>query len=169
MNMFRLLMVSFLLLIGTQTMGQDSIPPFLKNKQLPAFDLLLTDSSKYSSSNAYTYPYYTLIYFSPECGHCLETTEQLIRHSDSLQNTLLVMAAYKTVDELSSFSKKYHLNLFQNVLVGRDTRYFIAPFYRISYTPFVALYDANRRLVQYWSAPDHPFVIGELIALLQRK
>ena len=169
MNNLRLLIVGFLLLIGSQTMGQDTIPPFLKNKQLPAFELLLTDSSKYNSNKAYNYPYYTLIYFSPECGHCLETTEQLIRHSDSLQNTLLVMAAYKTVDELSSFSKKYHLNLFQNVLVGRDTRYFIAPFYRISYTPFVALYDANRRLVQYWSAPDHPFVIGELIALLQRK
>ena len=169
MNAFRLLIVSFLLLTGKQTMGQDTIPPFLKNKQLPVFELLLTDSSKYSSSNAYNYPYYTLIYFSPECGHCLETTEQLIRHSDSLQNTLLVMAAYKTVDELSAFSKKYHLNLFQNVLVGRDIRYFIAPYYSISYTPFVAVYDANRKLVQYWSVPDHPFVIGELLAFLQRK
>ena len=169
MNALRPYIVSFVLLLSIKSLCQDTIPPFLKNKQLPAFELLLTDSSKYSSGNAYNYPYYTLIYFSPECGHCLETTEQLIRHSDSLQNTLLVMAAYKTVDELSSFSKKYHLNLFQNVLVGRDTRYFIAPFYRISYTPFVALYDANRRLVQYWSAPDHPFVIGELIALLQRK
>ena len=169
MKTFRLLIVSFLLLIGTKTIGQDTIPPFLKNKKLPVFELMLTDSSKYSSSNAYNYPYYTLIYFSPECGHCLETTEQLIRHSDSLQNTLLVMAAYKTVDELNAFSKKYHLNLFQNVLVGRDIRYFIAPYYSISYTPFVAVYDANRKLVQYWSVPDHPFVIGELLAFLQRK
>jgi len=169
MNALRPYIVSFVLLLSTKSMGQDTIPPFLKNKLLPAFELLLTDSSKYSSSNAFNYPYYTLIYFSPECGHCLETTEQLIRHSDSLQNTLLVMAAYKTVDELSTFSKKYHLNLFQNVLVGRDTRYFIAPYYAISYTPFVAVYDANRKLVQYWSAPDHPFVIGELMTVLQRK
>ena len=79
------------------------------------------------------------------------------------------MAAYKTVDELSAFSKKYHLNLFQNVLVGRDIRYFIPPYYTISYTPFVAVYDANRKLVQYWSVPDRPFVIGELLAFFQRK
>ena len=53
MNNFRLLIVGLLLLIGSQTMSQDTIPPFFKNKQLPAFELLLTDSSKYNSNKAY--------------------------------------------------------------------------------------------------------------------
>jgi hypothetical protein len=79
------------------------------------------------------------------------------------------MAAYKTVDELRTFSSRYHLSAFSNVLVGRDSRYFIAPFFSISFTPFVAVYDANRKLVKYWSVPEHPFEISELTAILQRK
>jgi hypothetical protein len=168
MKTLRLLIFSALLLIYTKTEAQET-PPFLKTKELPVFELLLTDSSTYSSKTSYNYSFYTLIYFSPDCPHCLETTEQLIKRSDSLQNSLIVMAAYKTVDELRTFSSRYHLSAFSNVLVGRDSRYFIAPFFSISFTPFVAVYDANRKLVKYWSVPEHPFEISELTAILQRK
>lgn len=168
MRYIRLLTIGIFLLFCAPSKAQE-IPPFLKNRQLPAFELLLTDSSTYSSKKPYNYSFYTLIYFSPDCPHCIETTQQLIKRSDSLQNSLIVMAAYKTVEELRTFSNAYHLNLFPNVLVGRDSRYFIAPFYSISYTPFVAVYDANRKLVQYWSVPEHPFEISELTAILQRK
>ena len=79
-----------LLLISFAGEAQET-PPFLVKKDWPSFELLLTDSSVYKSNTPNPYPFYTIIYFSPDCGHCIETTEQIIRKSDSLQNTLLVM------------------------------------------------------------------------------
>ena len=157
-----------MLLISFAGEAQET-PPFLVKKDWPSFELLLTDSSVYKSNTPNPYPFYTIIYFSPDCGHCIETTEQIIRKSDSLQNTLLVMAAYKPIEELKNFTEKYHLNLFPNIRVGRDSRYFIVPYFRISYTPFVAVFDDKRKLIRYWSAPEHPFEMSELLAILQRK
>jgi len=156
------------LLISISCFTQET-PPFLVKKEWPSFELMLTDSIVYKSNSPNPYPFYTLIYFSPDCGHCIETTEQIIQKSDSLQNTLLIMAAYKPLEELKIFTEKYHLNLFPNIRVGRDGRYFIVPYFRISYTPFVAVFDDKRKLIRYWSAPEQPFVMSELLEILQRK
>lgn len=156
------------LLFGFSGFAQET-PPFLVKKDLPSFELLLSDSIVYKSNTPNPFPFFTLIYFSPDCGHCIETTEQIIHKSDSLQNTLLIMAAYKPLEELKNFSEKYHLNRFPNIRVGRDSRYFIVPYFRISYTPFVAVFDDQRKLIRYWSAPEHPFEMSELLGILQRK
>ena len=168
MNRLSVHLCGILLLISFSGFTQET-PPFLVKQDWPSFELLLTDSNIYKSNTPNAYPFYTLLYFSPDCGHCIETTEQIIRKSDSLQNTLLIMAAYKPLEELKNFSEKYHLNLFPNIRLGRDSRYFIVPYFRISYTPFVAVFNDKRKLIRYWSAPEHPFEMSELLEILQRK
>jgi hypothetical protein len=141
----------------------------VKSDTIPAFHLQLIDSSFYISNQHSQQPFLAIIYFSPDCGHCIELTEELIGKADSLSNTLILLAAYKTLDDLRAFSQRFQLNRFPFIRVGQDISYAIVPYYRIAYTPLVALYGPDRRLTQIWRYPEQPFRLREFLQIIQTK
>ncbi|MCA6489714.1 MAG: hypothetical protein IM551_06800 [Chitinophagaceae bacterium] len=140
-----------------------------KSDTIPAFHLQLIDSSFYISNQHSQQPFLAIIYFSPDCGHCIDLTEELIGKADSLSNTLILLAAYKTLDDLRAFSQRFQLNRFPFIRVGQDISYAIVPYYRIAYTPLVALYGPDRRLAQIWRYPEQPFRLREFLQIIQTK
>jgi thioredoxin-related protein len=82
-----------------------------------------------------------LMYFSPECHHCQHQMEDLIKRMDDLKKIEIVLATYQPMEELISFQEKYRLNEYPNIQAGRDTRFFIVPFFKIRNLPYLALYD----------------------------
>jgi hypothetical protein len=141
----------------------------VKKDTLPAFHLQLIDSSFYVSNQSSSQPFIALIYFSPDCGHCIELTEELINQADSLSNTLILMAAYKPLEELRVFNQRFQLNRFPFIRVGKDISYAIVPYYRIAYTPLVALYGRDRQLAGIWRSPEQPFRLREFLQIIQTK
>jgi hypothetical protein len=141
----------------------------VKSDTIPAFHLQLIDSSFYISNQHSQQPFLAIIYFSPDCGHCIDLTEELIGKVDSLSNTLILLAAYKTLDDLRAFSQRFQLNRFPFIRVGQDISYAIVPYYRIAYTPLVALYGPDRRLTQIWRYPEQPFRLREFLQIIQTK
>jgi hypothetical protein len=141
----------------------------VKSDTIPAFHLQLIDSSFYISNQHSQQPFLAIIYFSPDCGHCIELTEELIGKADSLSNTLILLTAYKTLDDLRAFSQRFQLNRFPFIRVGQDISYAIVPYYRIAYTPLVALYGPDRRLNQIWRYPEQPFRLREFLQIIQTK
>jgi hypothetical protein len=141
----------------------------VKSDTIPAFHLQLIDSSFYISNQYSQQPFLAIIYFSPDCGHCIDLTEELIGKADSLSNTLILLTAYKTLDDLRAFSQLFQLNRFPFIRVGQDISYAIVPYYRIAYTPLVALYGPDRRLTQIWRYPEQPFRLQEFLQIIQTK
>jgi|694.fasta_scaffold43114_2 hypothetical protein len=141
----------------------------VKSDTIPAFHLQLIDSSFYISNQHSQQPFLAIIYFSPDCGHCIDLTEELIGKADSLSNTLILLTAYKTLDDLRAFSQRFQLNRFPFIRVGQDISYAIVPYYRIAYTPLVALYGPDRRLTQIWRYPEQPFRLREFLQIIQTK
>ncbi len=161
-----LLLSVFFSLCSTPTLSQTIA---VKRDTLPAFHLQLTDSSFYISNQPTSQRYIALIYFSPDCGHCIDLTEELIGKADSISNTLILMAAYKPLDELRAFSQRFQLNRFPFIRLGQDISYAIVPYYRIAYTPLVALYGPDRQLVGFWRSPEQPFRLQEFLQIIQTK
>lgn len=140
-----------------------------KRDTIPAFHLQLIDSSFYISNQPTDQRFIALIYFSPDCGHCIELTEELIGKADSISNTLILLAAYKTLDDLRAYSQRFQLNRFPFIRVGHDISYAIVPYYRITYTPLVALYGPDRQLNRIWRYPEQPFRLREFLQIIQTK
>jgi len=136
---------------------------------LPSFRLQLTDSSFMVSDGPTDKKFITLVYFSPDCGHCIEMTEAIVHKADSLTNTLIIMAAYKPLDELQRFSERFELERFPGIRVGRDLFYAMVPYYQIAYTPFLALYGADRKLIRTWRSPEQTFRVEELLSIIYSK
>lgn len=136
---------------------------------IPSFRLQLTDSSLMVSDAPTDKKFIALVYFSPDCGHCIEMTEAIVQKADSLTNTLIILVAYKPLDELQRFSERFELVRFPGIRVGRDLSYAMVPYYQIAYTPFLALYGADRKLIRSWRSPEQTFRVEELLSVIYSK
>ena len=87
------------------------------------------------------------MYFSPECHHCQRQMEDMLARMDDLKKVQIVLATYRPMEELIAFANKYQLQKHPNIQAGRDTKYFIQPFYRIKNLPYLALYDKKGKLI----------------------
>jgi len=118
--------------------------PFRKNPVIPSFDLLRPDSSSHLTKADISAKHKTLLmFFSPECTHCQHQTEDMLAAIDSLKDIQIVMATYQPFEEMVAFNQKYEIEKYSNIKLGRDTKYFLPPYYRMKSLPFLALYDTR--------------------------
>ena len=160
----------FLLLAGcvNAQSGADTVPPYKKDNRLPSFTIQLPDSSFFTKENIPPgYQYTAIIYFSPDCSHCQHTARDVVKAMDSLKNVFFIFAAYKPLEDIKSFANYYNLDKFTNIVSGRDPKYFIPAFYRVQYTPFVAVYNSRGVLVQVYDPPNRSSMeVPELVELV---
>ncbi len=120
----------------------DIYAPYWKNPSIPAFDLLKTDSVTHLTLADIKPKHKTIImFFSPECTHCQHQTEDIIAAIDSLKDIQIVMATYQPFEQMVDFNKKYEIEKYTNIKLGRDTKYFFPPFYKMRSLPHLALYN----------------------------
>ncbi len=150
--------------------GVDTLAPYKRDHQIPAFTILLPDSSYFTKENIPKgYDYTAIIYFSPDCSHCQHTAKDVVKAMDSLKNVFFIFAAYKPLEDIKGFANYYGLDQFKNIVSGRDPKYFIPSFYRVRYTPFVAVYNKIGMLVQVYDPPNRPSMeVPELVELVNR-
>jgi len=167
------LVIFFLLAIPFVSISQnnnyDTLAPYLKTKKIPEFSVLDCHSTKADSVwiNNKSLPAgkpIVFVYFSPECSHCEYETEEIKKHMDSLKNATFVFVSYHPMEKIKAFYDKYELSKFSNIVMGRDPQYYIPSFFRVEFTPFVAVYTPQGNFVKaYKQGAD----ITELISLVQ--
>jgi thiol-disulfide isomerase/thioredoxin len=128
---------------------QPKMPPFLKLPEVPSYKILLMDSVTF----AYKYQLkknkpVVVIYFSPDCDHCKTETKQITDSMKLLKNVQFVFTSYGKFEEMKKFYEEYGLSRFKNIIYGRDVMFFFPRFYDVKFTPFVAVYDKDWKLVR---------------------
>jgi len=147
----------------------DTEAPYKKDPHIPDFIILQTDSTWFSREQLPRYPFTAIIYFAPDCGHCQLTVQELVTSMDSLKNVFFVFVAYKPFDEIRNFYQYYGLDKFSNVRMGRDPKYFVPAFYRVTANPFVAVYNQNGLLIKVFDPALHSTIeVPQLVALVNK-
>lgn len=115
---------------------------------MPPFKMLLTNGKYYTAADMPKGKPVVLIYFAPDCEHCLQLLDVFFKKIDAFKKAQVVLVSFKPVGELSLFERSYQTAKYPNVKVGTEgTTYFLRQFYKLQTTPFVALYDKDRKLV----------------------
>ncbi|MEO8583634.1 MAG: redoxin domain-containing protein [Flavitalea sp.] len=127
--------------------AQDDQPPFKKDKTIPNFEIEKTDKTIFSSSKLKKNVPVIIMFFSPTCEHCLHQMDEMVKRSNDLKKFQFVLATYQPEEELVAFNQKYKITKYPNFVTGRDTKYFLPPYYQISNFPFLAYYDKNGKLL----------------------
>lgn len=128
---------------------QSSMTARLEGTSLPSFNVLLMDSVTYF--NTLKVPIgkpIVLLFFSTDCIYCQHQVKNVLQNINSLIDIQFVFITVSPFDQLKSFFRDYHLNNYQNIVVGRDYNIFCPRYYKISAVPYLAIYDKDRKLIK---------------------
>jgi len=78
----------------------------------------------------------------------------------------IMMTSYQPIFKIKEFEKKFNLSAYKNFHVGRDVRYFFGPFYQLKSTPFIAVYDAQHKLLTSW---DGGAPVDKILSAINKK
>jgi thiol-disulfide isomerase/thioredoxin len=132
-----------------QAQDYDTIPPYQKDSlHIPAFTVLQTDSSFINDKKIPKDKPVVIIYFSPECGHCQITAQEFGEKMKAMRNIFFVWVSYYPLPEIKEFAKKFNLQQFTNIIIGRDQNYTIPSYFRVKFTPFMAVFNKDHHLIQ---------------------
>ncbi len=127
----------------------DTIPPYQKDSlHIPSFTVLQTDSVYTNDKMIPKDKPVVIIYFSPECGHCQITADEFGKKMKEMKNIYFVWVSYYPLPEIKEFAKKFNLQQFNNIIIGRDENYTIPSYYRVKFTPFMAVYNKEHHLIK---------------------
>lgn len=119
----------------------------LEGKQLPSFNMLLTDSvTWFNSSHTPAGKQVALFYFSPYCPYCRAQTEEIIEDMDKLKNIQFYFITSYPLQALKDFCKEYKLSKYSNIMSGVDTSRFISDYFEIAGVPYMAIYGKDKKL-----------------------
>ena len=122
--------------------------PYLRYPTIPPFHLLKLDSATYLTKEDIKKHRRTIVmFFSPDCDHCKHQTESILSDFKEFKDIEIVMATYQPFSEMKDFEAHYHLGEHSNIKIGRDEKFFLAPFYKIKNLPYLALYDKKGNLI----------------------
>ncbi len=127
----------------------DTIPPYQKDSShLPEFTVLKTDSTYTNDKKIPLNKPVVIIYFSPTCGHCQITAQEFGEKMKTMRDIYFVWVAYNhPLAEIKEFADKFNLQQFNNTMIGRLNDYYLPSYYRIKFTPFMALYNKEHHLL----------------------
>lgn len=128
----------------------DTLAPYQKSPDIPAFKMQLPDSSWFSRANIQTGKPALVLYFSPDCGHCQLETEELLSKMKQLNDLQIIMVTSRPFEDMTAFADKYKINRFPSIRIGTDPDRIVTRFYDVKFTPFSALYDRKGKLVKVY-------------------
>lgn len=141
-------LLTLLLMAGSlwaAAQGSDT-PAFKKNPILPPISLVQVDSSILTVDMLKHQPTLVMV-FSPSCDHCKHQWEDMVKHKDQLKNIQIVMATFQPFEEMEEFYKTEKVASYPNIKMGRDEKFTLLSFYRMTQLPFQALYDKKGKLI----------------------
>jgi thioredoxin-related protein len=122
--------------------------PYLKNPGIPPFKLLEVDSLHFVTKDDIKKNHQVLfIFFSPECEHCKHQMRDILSDISQFKDIQIVMATFQPFEEMKQFYSYFRIGDHSNILMGRDEKYMLPPYYRMQSLPFLALYDKKGQFI----------------------
>ena len=139
--------ITGILLMITSLAGHSQSTDPKPGSPIPSFRMLQTDGKYYSDKDIPKNRPVVLIYFAPDCDHCIKMMDELFKKIRQLDKSTVVLVTFKPVNDLPWFEKKYQTGKFPNISVGTEgTSYILRNYYRLDRTPFTAVYDKKGQL-----------------------
>lgn len=136
-------------------------------KALPHFSLLALDSSHIVNSEQIPTGHpCVFFYFDPECPHCQQETEDIVRHQGQLKNVRFYFLSNAGMKEIGRFCQHYQLDKLPNIFVGVDYQYSFFNVFLPSTIPYMVVYNDRKMLSVVYNGEAE---ISSLIAITRNQ
>jgi thioredoxin-related protein len=122
--------------------AKDSLPNYKLIPTVPPFKLIVApDSIVFIKDQLKKRRATIVMVFSPDCDHCVHSTEDLLAHYNLFKKVQIVMATALAYEHVKKFYVDRKLIDYPNIKVGWDASYFLGAFYEVRSFPAIFLYD----------------------------
>ncbi len=147
------ILVAILLLllssVASFAQADTTTPPYKLYPTIPAFRLLMLDSSTvFNTYNIQEGHPVLFMFFGPDCDHCHMLTDSILANMSSFKHVQICMLSPTSLSSIRTFYNNMNLKAYKNILVGKDFEYFFPKYYKAYYVPFLAVYDRHKKLVR---------------------
>jgi glutaredoxin len=141
------------------------VPKQNLSKQIPPFQITQSDGSIYRWTQLAKAPV-VIIYFSPDCHHCVDFSRHLFNNFDRISNKQIVMVTYQDISMLKEFDIKFNTKHYPTLKTGTEGRTLaVQRYYGVMQFPFVALHNSTGQLVKTFEG-EQPF--PEILKAIQQ-
>ena len=134
--------------LGLFAQSDTSLPLYKQFPDLPPLSVYrYPDSLKITKPMLASKVKTMVMVFSPDCDHCQQATEDLLKNMEQFKKVQIVMVTFANFGMIKPFYDVYHLNRYPNILVGYDPAYMLGTFYNVKNFPAVFLYDKKGKLI----------------------
>lgn len=135
-----LLLCCFVVLTGMAQKKNETIAPFL---------ITLTSGRKFTYKQLENGRPVTLIYFSPDCEHCINFAKAMLKRIEQLKDRQIVMVTYLPLADVQAFDNQYRLSSYPNIKIGTEGYTFIVQkYYQVHLFPYIIVYNKQGRQVK---------------------
>lgn len=157
----RFVLVLFLLFVASSFL-------FAQSGKVPPFQMVQANGKIFKAQNLPMGKPILLIYFSPECDHCVNMLKAFFSQAANFQKSSVAFITFLPVDKVSKFATDYNLVKYPNMYAGTEgSTFFVRNYYRIKELPFVALYTKNGDFVTSFEKEVNLTVLAEKLKQLQ--
>ncbi|RBL89349.1 peroxiredoxin family protein [Chitinophaga flava] len=116
-------------------------------EDMPSIELQLTDSitlvnlRSVSQNNSVV-----AIYFDPYCDFCRAETESILKNINRFGSTQIVFITSSSLDNMVMYSKKYGLEKYSNIHIGRDRERKYSKVYDVKGFPHISIFSKDHKL-----------------------
>ena len=158
--------LSLLTIVLFATFSSAQISDPRPGSSIPTFKMLMTNGKYFSSKDIQPNKPFVLIYFAPDCDHCIKLMDELFKKIHQLDNATVVMITFRAPNDVAWFERKYQTAQFPNIKVGTEgTSYVLRNYYRLDKTPFTAMYNKKGKL-EYSYKNETP--VAEMLARFKK-
>jgi thioredoxin-related protein len=153
MKVVLIAILSLFSLFSVQAQTATALPeaPYLKNPGFPPIRLLQVDSVHFVTKDSIKKNRKILLmFFSPECEHCKHQTRDILADLNRFKDIQIVMATFQPFDEMKTFYNYFRIGDHANILMGRDEKYVLPPFFRMTSLPYLALYNKKGEYITHF-------------------
>jgi peroxiredoxin len=116
-------------------------------KNIPPFRIQLQDGKYFHASELDKSRPLLLVYFDPDCDHCLLFVNDLLKNINLFTKVQIVMITYVPLSSTRKFITQAGLNQYPGIKAGTEGTTFVVRYhYDVVQFPFLALHDQTGNL-----------------------
>jgi len=115
--------------------------------ELPPISLLLLDSLTHITIDPNEESSATiLLYFSPDCEHCQEETEGILKNIKDFKTIQFYFIANESIDRMRIFNSVYNISKYQNIVLAQDYTFSFTKYFKSAVPPYLLIYNRRKEL-----------------------
>jgi thioredoxin-related protein len=146
--------ISLIILLASSTLfaqsATDTIAPaYIRIPSVPPFNITIApDSVSFTKENLKKKKATIIMVFSPDCDHCVHSTQDLITKYESFKSVQIILATAAPFEQVKNFYSSLKIGDYPNIKVGQDKSFFLGTFFEVRSFPAIFLYDKKGKFKQ---------------------